>query len=136
MRSGWAADADPADPLLGLRAGALAAQRGLVLSPVTAENLGKLGQPLPTPWPDEARDALLEMLSAGSNVLPVWEALDLAGCISRWIPSWEPIRARPQHNPIHRHTVDRHSVQTVAEVQPSPHARRPAGHLAAGLPVS
>ena len=108
---------DAGDPLVGLRAGALAAQRGLVLSPVTADNLGKLGRLLPTPWPDSARDALLELLSSGSNVIPVWEALDLAGCISRWIPSWEPIRARPQHNPIHRHTVDRHLVQTVAEVQ-------------------
>jgi len=108
---------DAGDPLVGLQAGALAAQRGLLLSPVTADNLGKLGRPLPTPWPDSARDALLELLSSGSNVIPVWEALDLAGCISRWIPSWEPIRARPQHNPIHRHTVDRHLVQTVAEVQ-------------------
>ncbi len=108
---------DAGDPLVGLRAGALAAQRGLVLSPVTADNLGKLGRLLPTPWPDSARDALLELLSSGSNVIPVWEALDLAGCISRWIPCWEPIRARPQHNPIHRHTVDRHLVQTVAEVQ-------------------
>ena len=106
-----------ADPVVGLRAGALAAQRGLVLSPVTAEHLGSQGEALPTPWPDEAREALLEMLSAGSNVVPVWETLDLAGCISRWIPSWEPIRARPQHNPIHRHTVDRHLVQTVAEAQ-------------------
>jgi [protein-PII] uridylyltransferase len=106
-----------ADPVVGLRAGALAAQRGLVLSPVTAEHLGRQGQALPTPWPDAAREALLEMLSAGSNLVPVWEALDLAGCISRWIPSWEPIRARPQHNPIHRHTVDRHLVQTVAESQ-------------------
>ena len=108
---------DAGDPLVGLRAGALAAQRGLLLSPVTADNLGKLGRPLPTPWPDSARDALLELLSSGSNVIPVWEALDLAGCISNWIPSWEPIRARPQHNPVHRHTVDRHLVQTVAEVK-------------------
>ena len=108
---------DAGDPLVGLRAGVLAAQRGLLLSPVTADNLGKLGRPLPTPWPDSARDALLELLSSGSNVIPVWEALDLAGCISSWIPSWEPIRARPQHNPVHRHTVDRHLVQTVAEVK-------------------
>jgi [protein-PII] uridylyltransferase len=106
------------DPLVGLRAGALAAQRGLVLSPVTADNLGKQGQSPPTPWPETCRDALLDMLSTGSQVVPVWEALDLAGCISRWIPSWQPIRARPQHNPVHRHTVDRHLVQTVAEAQP------------------
>jgi [protein-PII] uridylyltransferase len=107
----------PSDPLVGLRAGALAAQRGLVLSPVTADNLGEQGQKLPTPWPEACREALLDMLATGPNVLPVWDALDLAGCVSRWIPSWEPIRARPQHNPVHRHTVDRHLVQTVAEAQ-------------------
>ncbi len=108
---------DAADPVVGLRAGALAAQRGLILSPVTADNLGKRGHALTTPWPEAAREALLEMLSAGPNVVPVWEDLDLAGCISRWIPCWEPIRARPQHNPVHQHTVDRHLVQTVAEAQ-------------------
>ena len=104
-------------PAVGLQAGALAASRGLVLSPVTAENLGLHAPALPEPWPEEAREALLEMLSAGSQLISVWEALDLAGCISRWIPAWEPIRARPQHNPIHRHTVDRHSAQTAAEAQ-------------------
>ncbi|HEY5821198.1 MAG TPA: [protein-PII] uridylyltransferase [Propionibacteriaceae bacterium] len=105
------------EPLTGLWAGALAAQRGLVLSPITADNLGAHAPELPTPWPDAAREALLEMLSAGQGLVPVWEALDLAGCIPRWIPIWESIRARPQHNPIHRHTVDRHSVQTAAEAQ-------------------
>ena len=115
---GLDAGTTPSDPLVGLRAGALAAQRGLVLSPVTAANLGKQVHAMPAPWPDAAREALLELLAAGPNVVPVWEALDLAGCISRWIPPWEPIRARPQHNPVHRHTVDRHLVQTVAEAQP------------------
>jgi len=105
------------DPVTGLWAGALAARRGLVLSPVTADNLGQHQPSLPTPWPEPAREALLEMLSAGPGLVGVWEALDLAGCITGWIPAWESIRARPQHNPIHRHTVDRHSVQTVAEAQ-------------------
>jgi [protein-PII] uridylyltransferase len=108
----------PWAPLLGLHAGALAARRGLVLSPVTAENLGQHAPPIETPWPDEARDAFLDMLATGENLLPVWEALDLGGCIPRWIEDWEAIRAQPQHNPVHRHTVDRHSVQTVAEAQP------------------
>ncbi len=86
-----------------------------MLSPVTAQNLGLHAPELPVPWPAEAREALLDLLSGGPQLVPVWEALDLAGCITRWIPCWEPIQARPQHNPIHRHTVDRHSVQTVAE---------------------
>jgi [protein-PII] uridylyltransferase len=121
-------------PLVGLRAGALAARRGLVLSPVTAENLGQHEATIPTPWPDEARDAFLEMLATGGNLLPVWEALDLAGCIPRWIEDWEPIRAQPQHNPVHRHTVDRHSVQTVAEAQPHlTRVERPDLLLLAGL---
>ena len=114
---GLGVDARADEPLTGLRAGALAAQRGLMLSPVTADNLGQHAPALSDPWPDGARDALLELLSAGDGLVPVWEALDLSGCITRWIPQWELIRARPQHNPIHRHTVDRHSVQAAAEAQ-------------------
>jgi [protein-PII] uridylyltransferase len=107
----------PSTPLLDLRAAALAAQRELVLSPITADNLGEHAPPLPVPWPNDARDTFFELLSSGTALLPVWESLDLAGCIVRWLPPWQGIRAQPQHNPVHRHTVDRHSVQCVAEVQ-------------------
>ena len=39
----------PATPLLDLRPAALAGQRQLVLSPVTADNLGQHAPPLPVP---------------------------------------------------------------------------------------
>ena len=107
----------PATPLLDLRAAALAAQRALVISPITADNLGEHAPPVPVPWSEDAREPFFELLSGGPALLPVWESLDLAGCVVRWIPQWSGISAQPQHNPVHRHTVDRHSVQCVAEVQ-------------------
>ena len=79
------ADQRPAQPLLGLRAGALAAQRGLVLSPVTADNLGAHAPPIPAPWPDEAREALLRAAvrparpCCRSGSRSIWPAASSAG---------------------------------------------------------
>ncbi len=125
---------DPAGPLVGLQAAALAARRGLVLSPVTATNLGSHAPALHDPWPEEARDAFYTLLSSGEALVPVWESLDLAGVIVRWIPAWADISAQPQHNPVHRHTVDRHSVQCAAEARPHlTQVERPDLLLLAGL---
>jgi [protein-PII] uridylyltransferase len=109
-----ARSADPAtDPVLVLRAAAAAALGGLVLPPRTLARLAGC-PPLPVPWPAEARDRLAALLGAGPPAIAVWEALDQAELITRLLPDWERVRNRPQRNPLHTFTVDRHLVETAA----------------------
>ncbi|MEU1507248.1 [protein-PII] uridylyltransferase [Kitasatospora sp. NPDC005748] len=101
-----------ADPVLPLRAAAAAAQNGLTISYATVRRLAAECRPLPVPWPDEAREQLVTLLGAGEACLPVWEALEAEGLITRLLPDWERVRCRPQRNAVHRWTVDRHLVET------------------------
>ncbi|HSZ42494.1 MAG TPA: [protein-PII] uridylyltransferase [Trebonia sp.] len=106
--------ANPAqDPVLVLRAAAAAAQSGLPLAPRALARLAEC-PPLTVPWPDDARDALIALLGAGAGAIPVWEALDQEGLLTVLIPDWERVRNRPQRNPLHRFTVDRHLVECAA----------------------
>jgi [protein-PII] uridylyltransferase len=99
--------------MLPLRAAAAAAQTGLALAPRALARLAGC-PPLPVPWPDEARDDLAALLGAGPAAVSVWEALDQEELISRLLPDWERVRNRPQRNPLHTFTVDRHLVETAA----------------------
>ena len=104
------------DPLLGLRAAATAAQLGL---PISLESYSLLsaalneGQGLlPNPWPREAREYLIALIGAGESMVSIFEALDQEEIIFHWIPEWRALRSLPQRNALHRHTVDRHMVET------------------------
>ncbi|MFJ2581715.1 [protein-PII] uridylyltransferase [Kitasatospora aureofaciens] len=101
-----------ADPVLPLRAAAAAAQNGLTVSYATVRRLAAECRPLPVPWPDEAREQLVTLLGAGEAGIPVWEALEAEGLVTRLLPDWERVRCRPQRNAVHRWTVDRHLVET------------------------
>ncbi|MFC9329413.1 [protein-PII] uridylyltransferase [Kitasatospora sp. NPDC057015] len=103
------------DPVLPLRAAAAAAQAGLTISYATVRRLAAETRPLPVPWPDEAREQLITLLGAGEACIPVWEALEAEGLITRLLPDWERVRCRPQRNAVHRWTVDRHLVETAVK---------------------
>ncbi|GHB77069.1 bifunctional uridylyltransferase/uridylyl-removing enzyme [Streptomyces cirratus] len=100
------------DPVLALRFGAAAAQAGLPVSLHSVRRLAAQGKPLPVPWPAEAREQLVTLLGAGEPTVGVWEALEAEGLITRLLPDWERVRCRPQRNPVHTWTVDRHLVET------------------------
>ncbi|MEU8776446.1 [protein-PII] uridylyltransferase [Streptomyces sp. NPDC048606] len=100
------------DPVLPLRFAAAAAQAGLPVSLHAVRRLAAQARPLPVPWPAEAREQLVTLLGAGEPTVGVWEALEAEGLIARLLPDWERVRCRPQRNPVHTWTVDRHLIET------------------------
>lgn len=104
------------DPLIGLRAAATAAQLGLRLSFDSLRNYGDALDAgrggLSHPWPRQAREYLISLIGAGPAMIEIFEALDQEEIIFHWIPEWRGVRSLPQRNVLHRHTVDRHMVET------------------------
>lgn len=100
------------DPVLTLRAAAAAAESGLPLSRHLVRHLRTAAQPMPVPWPAQAREELVTLLGAGEATVGAWEALEAEGIITRLLPDWERVHCRPQRNPVHTWTVDRHLVET------------------------
>ncbi|MDT7571054.1 MAG: [protein-PII] uridylyltransferase [Actinomycetota bacterium] len=103
------------DPELVLRVAEAAARTSLPIAPHTLERLYDECPQMPVPWPRPALDAFVGLLAAGPAAVPVFEALDQAGLLTRLLPEWESVRSKPQRNSYHRFTVDRHLVEAAAE---------------------
>ncbi|MDN5855682.1 MAG: HD domain-containing protein, partial [Actinomycetia bacterium] len=108
-------DAKPRlDGNLSLRAAVAAAGDRHILSPrVAARCADEDAAAPPTPWSESTRNLMVELLASGQDLIPVWEELDIAGVVDRWLPEWTAIRLHGSSSPVHTYTIDRHSLQTV-----------------------
>ncbi|MEX1009065.1 MAG: [protein-PII] uridylyltransferase [Acidimicrobiia bacterium] len=98
-----------------LRVLTLAAHAAQLQLPIDRDTLVQIAELRAVEWTSEVRDAFIALLAAGRGAIPVVEALDHVGVLVRLLPQWEHVRARPQRNAYHRFTVDRHSLEAVAE---------------------
>ncbi len=102
------------DPSLSLRLAAVAAERNL---PIARDALNLLGRKAPAPeapWPEDLRAALVRVLATGPPAIAALEALDQRHLLERCLPEWAAVRNKPQRNPYHRFTVDRHLLEATA----------------------
>ena len=102
------------DPTLALRAATASAESGAPLARPTMERLTMEAPEPAQPWAPEVLRAFLRLLSTGQAGVAAVETLDQLGVWERYIPEWAAVRNRPQFNPYHRWTVDRHLLEAVA----------------------
>ncbi|HEV8564266.1 MAG TPA: HD domain-containing protein [Actinomycetota bacterium] len=110
--AGPAATGGPVDA-----ASALSMFRGGARTPTPNELDAAEALQLPdlTEWTDEIRDEFLALVRQPGATRAI-EALDRMGIWSRLIPEWRDVRCRPQRDPYHRLTVDRHLVVALDEM--------------------
>ncbi len=67
-------------------------------------------------WDDAARRRFLTALWRGGSALDPLAELDDLGVLTRLLPEWAPLRGRPQRNPYHRYSLDRHAFHAAANL--------------------
>ena len=102
------------DPSLSLRLAAVAAEKKLPISRDALNLLGRKAPAPPIPWPEDLRDTLVRVLASGPAAIAALEALDQRRLLERYLPEWASVRNKPQRNPYHRYTVDRHLLEATS----------------------
>ncbi len=102
------------DPSLPLCLAAVAAETKLPISRDALNLLGRKAPAPPTPWAPDLRETLVRVLATGPPAVAALEALDQRHVLERLIPEWAAVRNKPQRNPYHRFTVDRHLLEATA----------------------
>jgi [protein-PII] uridylyltransferase len=104
------------DPALVLRVAATAARTGLPVAAGTLHRLADTAPELREPWPRDALGELLSLLGTGRPLVDVVEAMDRTGLWGRLFPEWGAVRDLPPRDRAHVWTVDRHLVESCAQV--------------------
>lgn len=121
------------DPGLVLRVGAAAARTGLPVAESVWRILERTPE-LPTPWPHTAVNDFFALLGSPEHSCRVILTMDAHGAWERIVPEWTHIRGRMPAEPNHIHTIDVHSLNTVALcANASVHVSRPDLLLLAAL---
>jgi [protein-PII] uridylyltransferase len=97
-----------------LRLAVASAERDLPIERTTLDQLSHAPHLCDAKWTTDARVLLERLLLAGRPAVAVIETLDHVGLWRQLLPEWQDVRSRPQRNPYHRFTVDRHLLETVA----------------------
>ena len=109
------------DPSLSLRLAAVAAEKNLPIARDALNLLGRKAPLPPRPWPDELRATLVRVLATGPPAIAALEAIDQRHLFERYLPEWASVRNKPQRNPYHRFTVDRHLLEATANAATMAH---------------
>ena len=92
----------------------MAAEKNLPIARDALNLLGRKAPPPAVPWSDDLRATLVRVLATGPAAIPALEALDQRRLLERYLPEWAAVRNKPQRNPYHRFTVDRHLLEATA----------------------
>jgi len=106
----------PGDAADVLEALAEDAEAGRVPSPGLLDAIETAGVSDPVAWTDEVRGSFLRLLRAGGAGVDALETLDRLELLTRYLPAWADVRCRPQRDPYHQFTVDRHLSGALREV--------------------
>lgn len=104
---------DLSDPALVLRVAAASARTGHPVAEGTWERLTQTPE-MPETWSASAADDFFAILSSPEQTPRLVFDMDSHGLWERFVPEWGHIRGRMPRERTHTHTIDFHSINTVA----------------------
>ena len=108
----FAAEANRRTAAEVLQLAVVAAEQQLRIHRDTLRSIADCDVPV---WDAVNLDLFVRLLRSGARLIEVVESLEQVDAVARILPEWSHVRSLPQRNAYHRHTVDRHLLETVVQ---------------------